>query len=414
MAISSNKWRWWFILLQLIQLTAFTRLAVHSSNYNNSASVTVLPLCGVFRDNIGSWVPNPLRHGKSTVPPVIRQSCYKCSDTSQALDFDYIWLPERCSYHRFTNHTIIRASTLLKSHLCSDVGKANHNHDEPLSTTLNNTDQNQGEELQLCHTKPVHVVFLGDSALRGIFCAISRIYVGNETHGPCQNTVCGISKTHREISIPFIHRPLSIPFSPDLTLTFYYVKSLKWKKLEDLLEYVISITKPQVVVLSTGAWDFYDLSKKHRNDPSFIPPLNGTCHNDDMTQISLSRSDEWTNRTMSFLSDLGKQHRVRLIYRNNQFNRRFGALCADERFEAILHGTQWQIWDNRNLSRDVWQNQSYDGFHFDWPVMTYTVEDHAKYNAIHYAKFSQHPGMLVMQIAHSLLHNLFYEVLEWL
>ena len=117
---------------------------------------------------------------------------------------------------------------------------------------------------------------------------------------------------------------------------------------------------------------------------------------------------------MTSLSKFGNESKVRLIYRNNQYNSRFGALCADEEFERLLQNTQWEIWDNRAISKDVWQNQSYDGFHFDWPVMTYTVEDHAKYNAIHQAKFSQAPGMLAMQLAHSLLNNLFHSVMEFL
>jgi hypothetical protein len=263
-----------------------------------------------------------------------------------------------------------------------------------------------------CFSKPLNIVFLGDSALRGIFCAISRIYVGNETHGPCQNAVCGVSRKQREISIPFIHWPVIIPFGRDLTLTFYYVKSLKWRKLEELMEFVITIVKPHSIVFSTGAWDFYDLSKKHRGDPAFVPPLNGSCHNEEMMQISLSRSDSWTNQTMNFLSDLGDKHGVRLIYRNNHFNRRFGAICADQRLEQILKNSNWQIWDNRLLSQTVWMNQTYDGFHFDWPVMTYSVEDHAKYRNEHISKFMQAPGMLVMQLAHSLLQNLFHDVLE--
>ncbi len=345
-----------------------------------------LPLCPPFHDNNGMWISNSLGY------LTLEKYCYKCSFSNQAINFDYLWLPQNCSYHRFSTDTIERASILLRNQEC----------------------MKKSSLVEHCKSKPLQITFLGDSALRGIFCSIARIYIGNETHGPCQNLVCGVSMSQREITIPFIHRPITIAMGPNLNLTFYYVKSLKWKRLDELLEYVISVQRPNAIVFSTGAWDFYNLCKKHRNDPSFIPPVNGSCHNDDMRQISRSRSDNWTNQTMHYLSNLANQSNVRLIYRNNHYNNRYGALCADEELETLLKTSQWEIWDNRIMSKSVWRNQSYDGFHFDWPVMTYTVEDHSKYNAVHAAKFMQKPGMLAVQLAHSLLQNLFHSVLKFL
>ena len=39
------------------------------------------------------------------------------------------------------------------------------------------------------------------------------------------------------------------------------------------------------------------------------------------------------------LGELARQHAVRLIYRNNHHNYRFGAHCADDRIEKLLEGT---------------------------------------------------------------------------
>ena len=39
--------------------------------------------------------------------------------------------------------------------------------------------------------KTIQIVFMGDSALRGIFCGITRLLSGSEIYGPCINTVCG-------------------------------------------------------------------------------------------------------------------------------------------------------------------------------------------------------------------------------
>lgn len=301
----------------------------------------------------------------------------------EAAKFDMIWIPKDCSYRRFTNNTLLQAVNAIR--------QQRHYHN--LSTK----------------SDPLHLVFFGDSALRGIFCAIFRVYAGSETLGPCMNSICGFSKTQREISIPRIHIKRDVTIGENLLVSFYYVKTFhfQYKRLDQLMEQVIKTDRPYAVVFNTGAWDYYDYSKQHRGEEA---PLR--CHNHETEQIGRRRADDFVNQTMWRLSEVGAKHHVRLIYRNNHYNARFGALCADEAFEKLLIGSKWEIWDNRRLSEAVWRAQLYDGFHFDWPVMTYTEEDHRAYNVLHRQQFGQHPGMLAQQYGQSLLNALFYSALK--
>ena len=55
-------------------------------------------------------------------------------------------------------------------------------------------------------------------------------------------------------------------------------------------------------------------------------------------RIARGRASEEFNKSMWELGELARQHDVRLIYRNNHFNFRFGAHCADDRIEKALEG----------------------------------------------------------------------------
>lgn len=84
----------------------------------------------------------------------------------EALQFDDLWLPKHCSYLRFTNASLERC-------VDHEISKGAQ------STMSGKTD------------KRVHLVFLGDSALRGVVCGLSRILSGSEVFGPSHNSICG-------------------------------------------------------------------------------------------------------------------------------------------------------------------------------------------------------------------------------
>lgn len=281
-----------------------------------------LPRCRLYEDTYGRWLPSNQLNSSLL-------SHFAHRDPGQATEFTNVWLPHNCYYYRFTNSTIITASQML-------VQSINQ------SAPVNNVS--------------INVLFMGDSALRGIYCAICRIYAGSERTGPIGNSVCG-SPFNREISIPFIHRKLDISFGSNLILSFMYVKSFYWKKLDELLEYAITTIRPYAIVFNTGAWDFYEISKRSK--------LNQTapayCHTEEQEKVSALRSSNFVNKTVWYLSELSGQYKVRLIYRNNHWNNRFGVYCADEKFEKLLTGTKWELWDNARMSEGIWVNQTFDG-----------------------------------------------------
>jgi hypothetical protein len=56
---------------------------------------------------------------------------------------------------------------------------------------------------------------------------------------------------------------------------------------------------------------------------------------------------------------------VRAIYRSSHYNTRFGLNCADDRVQVMLNSTEWEWWDNRRLSADVWRTQNWNSVHFE-------------------------------------------------
>ena len=96
--------------------------------------------------------------------------------------------------------------------------------------------------------------------------------------------------------------------------------------------------------------------------------LNSTaaddCDSEETLRISLGRISPEINHTMQEISQIAAELGVRLIYRNSHHNKRYGAVCADKRFEEMItsfNSSHWEIWDNRNLSRDIWPLQCFDG-----------------------------------------------------
>lgn len=367
---------WWILILLR---TVWYRHPTYLFVVDASQLPSMLPPCMRYQDTHGVWVNHSL------LPRSEITSHFHDRNVAQAGDFDLVWLPHNCSYRRFDNVTVAKAAALQLLRFRAEM---------------------KGRRVSFNETAPLNIIMFGDSALRGIFCGIARIMAGSETIGPCMNAICGRSKQEREISIPRIHRRRDVQLTPDLTIGFYYVKSFHIKHLDWLLEWSLEHENPFAVVLNTGAWDYYDYSKAHKDEEASL-----RCHNNATAAIAARRADSFVNQTLRSLSQEAESRSIRLIYRNNHVNRRFGALCADEAFESLLLETKWELWDNRRMSETVWRSQCHDGFHFDWPVLTFTEEEHAAYNSKHRALFGQHPGMLAQQLAQSLLNALFFDVL---
>lgn len=133
--------------------------------------------------------------------------------------------------------------------------------------------------------------------------------------------------------------------------------------------------------------------------------------------VARSRASAQFNQSMWELGETAQKAGVRLIYRNNHYNFLFGAHCADDRIESALKGSHWEIWDNREISRDVWRKQALDGFHFDrGSVHTYQehldlVQTHIYHNWDGKYEMWPNAGQLEMQLAQSLLQSHFHDCL---
>jgi hypothetical protein len=120
---------------------------------------------------------------------------------------------------------------------------------------------------------------------------------------------------------------------------------------------------------------------------------------------------------------------IRLVYRNNHHNARFGTRCADDNFQLMLRGSAWEIWDNRRLSDGIWMKQVWDGFHFDRHEINLVIDHKAQRDFYILQRYEtladihvetnndcsvryEAPGQLELQLAQSLLQLLFHECLR--
>ena len=112
----------------------------------------------------------------------------------------------------------------------------------------------------------MHIVFIGDSALRGVVCGITRILSGSEIYGPCINPICGGMKDYPE---PASYKNMGLSYSTEfydgkLKITFVYVKSFyDYFRVDWVLLDIINM-RPYAIVLNTGIWDFDNIARAHR------------------------------------------------------------------------------------------------------------------------------------------------------
>lgn len=357
-------------------------------------SLKVLNLCDRYADTYGRWIDNSFanrdkQHGlvNSSTFRLI-ENHFSNGSPGEAILFSQIWLPQNCSYHRFTNLTLYQ-SVIKQIEI--------HRHQQ----------------------ESIRIFIFGDSGVRGIVCGIVRILSGSEIYGPCSNKICGGPGFGDPVSVRFQHRLNEVSFfNGKLIFIFVYVKDFM-RDLEGLMTRLLfsKDSTPYAAILNTGVWDFHKVPRQYdlpaRKDNQFVYSTE-KCATNESLAVSQGRSASWINATMWRLSNLSSVSGVRLIYRNNHHNGRFGTLCADEDFELMIRGSRWEVWDNRRISKDVWKHQIVDGFHFD-RNRQHTMEEHALLynNTINGVKSKVHTvqGQLEMQLAQSLLQSLFHDAI---
>jgi hypothetical protein len=328
----------------------------------------ILPLCDLYGDTFGSWIRTEQINTAELKETV--ESHFSLGGYAEAMQFSQIWIPQDCSYHRFTNVSIIPI----------------------VNRALSDKKRKDGV---------FRIALIGDSASRGVFCGLTRILSGSELYGPCINAVCGtpatLAVTHKNANHIY-----DTDFGPNLRISFEYIFSFDNNHGDWALEFMIK-SKPDVLIYNTGAWDFDKIARKHMNETAEV-----ICDSEEMMKVSRHRSSDHIKNILKELRSYAVESGVRVIYRNNHYNNRFGALCADLNFEKIVKEMNWELWDNRRVSQDVWRNQTYDGFHFDRHKV-HTVEHHMQIIQFNRERGVDIAGQLEIQLAQSLLNAVFHK-----
>lgn len=275
------------------------------------------PLCGRTEINNGRWINSSAPYHVSWEPEEF-EKYFIHGGPGFAVNFTQVWLSYDCSYHRWRNDT--------------------------LQACAKHTAMKKNE------SSPLKIAFIGDSGTRGVFNGLTRLLSGSELYGPCSNVVCG--NPGLPLSYRNLHQIFHVPFPPHVDLIFMYYKSLLSKGSVAAFKAVID-EKPHAIIFNTGAWDFDHLSRSMKGR---VAPHG--CDNEAFEAIASARASPEVREALKEITKYANQHQVRLLYRTNHFNRRFGAHCADDKFLAMLQEDEfrnsWDIWDNFNVSRDSW------------------------------------------------------------
>lgn len=343
---------------------------------------SLLPPCERHQDSNGEWV-NLDQLRETDELSTIHHHYYPEGIVGDGIHFSNLWLPTGCSIHRFTNETIKRSVDFY----------------------IENSQKYKG----LTEDR-VKITFIGDSVTRGLYCSIARILAGSEVFGPLNNKACGGPDFG-----DYVNSNLNYPwydlyfFDGKLVLSFCFVTSfwnfgvdhVDWK-----VEWQITNEKPFAVVLNTGAWDF---QPSILVQPTKTPGVE-TCVTQYENEVSARRAGDIMNATMRELGWMARDKGIDAIYRNNHYNQRFGTLCADEKLEAMLEGTGWEVLDTRGISKDCYEESMTDGLHIDRKY-THTVEEHKRIREEAELSGNILPGQLEMALAQSFLNNIFHDSL---
>ena len=332
----------------------------------------LLNLCRANEDTYGMWNVTSMVNLREARPYFVN------GYYGEAVQFHKMWFPHNCSYHRFTQASLQAVAT----HLIGS-GKVN------------------------AENGTLHLQFVGDSATRGIMCGIVRILSGSEMFGPADNELCGYPAKPIPPSFESENKVFDVTIG-NITISLIYIKTMESEATTQTLEANIA-KKPYAIILNTGAWSFWGFPIKPSPTGQRLP--GAECDSPIYQRGKNSRLQESSKAAYARAGQLGHDLRVKMIYRTNHYNVRYGVNCADGDLLPILTERKWHIWDNTRVSKDVWAAQTYDGFHFD-RTLIHTEAEHLQHiqQAVH--GHVELPGMLEMQFAQSLLHYLFRDTIQ--
>lgn len=199
-----------------------------------------LPPCLKFGDTYGSWY-NVTELNQTNGHNEWIDDHFIDNEKGNAMGFTNVWMPNNCSYRRFTNHTIHKS--------------------------VHHTLRHRLEQNRSLTDDRVEIIFIGDSALRGIICGIGRILSGTELEGPNTNAICGGTtfKYGMPVSKSNFGQYYAVDYGQHLRVAFIYVQDFHFKHFDWQLEFSIT-RKPYAVVFNTGVFDFDNIARTHMND----------------------------------------------------------------------------------------------------------------------------------------------------
>jgi hypothetical protein len=188
-----------------------------------------LPICDKGKDTYGYWLNITQYNNKSY------DQYFALNEPGDALKFSQIWIPNNCSYVRFTNESIYKSVQYY-------IDKSNE-----LSNNMIKRDS-------------IRLVFIGDSVTRGLYCSITRLLNGDsEIYGPLNSKACGGKDYGKYVNTHpnYPWHDLTF-FNGKLSMHFVFVTSFCQQKdhIDWKMEWRLTNDKPFSLVLNTGAWDF--------------------------------------------------------------------------------------------------------------------------------------------------------------
>lgn len=385
----------YFIKFLLYLYFNFIIIVINSNIYSNRK----LRKCKKYEDSNGYWLIKNLSHFDELLLNNYSKYLYgPIENNYYAFNYSKIFIPYNCSYHRFNNNTLNQ---------CANYLIQNNNQQYYYHHTYINNNNN----------KLLHLVFFGDSALRSIVCGLSRILSGNEKLGPLDNTICGGPIHGLPISIRHLNKYKEFIYYNKIKITFWYIKNILDENgfVMEQMKKIINDenNKPYAIIYNSGAWDFDKYARENELNNYKIDPYSQNCSDIRIKHIVHDRYSYDIINAMFEISKLAKEKHVRIIYRNSHYNIRYSAYCADYKLENLISigPFAWEIWDNRNISKYIYEEQNFDGFHFD-RHRVFTVKHHIHDENYYITKEGHSRGTLEMQLTQSFLQSICYDYLQ--
>ena len=225
------------------------------SSINNASDKK--PRCTLYADTHGEWVSISDRRvtNYSLFSSIFSGDVPK---DGSMMAFNKVWIPNNCSYHRFTNNTI----NFCVNRKISLYHKSMSNH------------------------KIFSIAIFGDSGIRGILCGITRLIAGSEIYGPNENAICGGKGFGDPVSVKsqLIYNDIKF-YGGKLLITFTYVKDF----LRNLEKSIMTLIRENynIIILNTGTWDFYKVPRYYYSNSRNITEH---CATNESMEVSKGRS----------------------------------------------------------------------------------------------------------------------------